>query len=47
MTAPGAEQDAVAVDDEDLAVRVDAAENLGRPEPAGHAVEHDRELVGC
>ena len=30
MTAPGAEEDAVAVDDEHLAVGIEAAEDFGR-----------------
>src|SRR5262245_52183160 len=38
----GAEQDAVAVDDEHPAVRRQRTEDLRRPEPAGHTVEHDR-----
>ena len=41
-TADGAEQDAVAVDDEYAAVRRQRAEDLRRAEPASHAVEHDR-----
>src|SRR5262249_49933397 len=42
----GAEQDAVAVDDEPPAVRRQRAEDLRRPEPAGHAVEYDRGGAG-
>jgi len=42
----GAEQDAVAIDDEHAAVRRQRAEDLRRPEPAGHAVEHDRRGAG-
>src|SRR4029077_9058759 len=38
----GAEDDAVAVDDEDLAVRLERAEDLARAEAAGDAIEHDR-----
>src|SRR5262249_44387995 len=38
--------DAVAVDDENPAVRRQRAEDLRRPEPAGHAVEHDRRGAG-
>jgi hypothetical protein len=34
--------DAVAVDEEDAAVRGERAENFRRPEPAGHAIERDR-----
>ncbi len=42
----GAEQHAVAVDDEDAAVGGDGAEDLRRPEPAGHPVEHHRRARG-
>ena len=38
----GAEQDAVAVDDEHPAVRRQGAEDLRRSEPSGHAIERDR-----
>jgi hypothetical protein len=38
----GAEQDAVAIDEEDAAVRRQRAEDLRGAEPAGHAVERDR-----
>ena len=38
----GAEDDAVAVDDEHLAVGIEAAEDLARPHPADDAVERDR-----
>ena len=40
--AAGAEQDAVAVDDEDAAVGGQRAHDLRRAEAAGHAVERDR-----
>ena len=40
--AAGAEQDAVAVDDEDAAVGGQRAHDLRRPEAADHAVERDR-----
>jgi len=42
----GAEQDAVAVDDEHAAVRRQRAEDLRRAEAASHAVEHDRRGAG-
>jgi hypothetical protein len=42
ITAHGAEQHAVAVDDEDPPVGGERAEDLGRPEPAGDAIERDR-----
>ena len=38
----GAEQDAVAVDEEDAAVRRQRAEDFRGAQPADHAVEHDR-----
>ena len=46
ITAPGAEQDAVAVDQEHLAVGVERAVDLRGAEPAGDAVEHDRDAFG-
>src|SRR5947207_10127492 len=40
-----AEQDAVAVDDEDAAVGIEAAKNFRRSKPADHAIENDRTAV--
>src|SRR5262249_45584380 len=42
----GAEQDAVAVDEEDAAVRAQVTQDLRGPEPSDHAIERDRPAVG-
>jgi hypothetical protein len=41
-TRRGAEQDPVAIDEEDATVRRQRAEDFRGAEPAGYAVEHDR-----